>query len=193
MNKKEFVTQIPEPAITRLLFADTRLAIVWLVCRLYVGYFWIEVGWAKFNDPLWTGKHAGLAVKGFVSSALNKTSGAYPDVSHWYAAFLKDVVLPHSSLFSHVVTYGELLVGIGLILGAFTGISALFGSLMNMSYMFAGALSVNPIMALLQLFLILAWRTAGWIGADRYLLPLIGTPWHPGKLFNKQQDPPPED
>ena len=193
MNKKEFVTQIPEPSIARLLFADTRLAVVWLVCRLYVGYFWIEVGWAKFNDPLWTGKHAGLAVKGFISSALNKTGGAYPDVSHWYAAFLKDVVLPHTALVSHVVTYGEILVGIGLILGAFTGISAFFGSLMNMSYLFAGAVSVNPIMALLQLFLILAWRIAGWFGADRILLPLIGTPWHPGKLFNKQNGPPAEE
>jgi len=29
----------------------------------------------------------------------------------------------------------------------------------------------------LGLFLILAWRIAGYYGADRYLLPLLGTPW----------------
>jgi hypothetical protein len=25
--------------------------------------------------------------------------------------------------------------------------------------------------------LILAWKNAGYIGLDRYLLPLLGTPW----------------
>jgi len=98
---------------------------------------------------------------------------------------LEEFVLPNATLFSYVVAYGEVLVGIGLILGAFTGIAAVCGSVMNMSYLFAGTVSVNPIMALLQLFLILAWRVAGWFGVDRYLLPLLGTPWHPGKLFKK--------
>ena len=185
MNKKEFVTEIPEPPITRLFFADTRLAWVWLIVRVYVGWFWIDVGWNKVFSPLWTGDKAGLVVTTFIKGALNKTEGDYADVSEWYALILKEVVMPNSALVSYIVAYGELLVGIGLILGAFTGIAAFFGSLMNMSYLFVGAVSVNPIMALLQLFLILAWRIAGWFGLDRYLLPLVGTPWHPGKLFKK--------
>ena len=186
MNKKEFVTLIPEPSVSRLFFADTRLAWVWLVFRLYVGWFWIVVGWKKVLDPLWTGDRAGLIVTAFIKGALNKTAGDYPDVSGWYAFILEKLVLPNASFVSHIVAYGELLVGAGLILGAFTGVAAFFGSLMNMSYLFAGTVSVNPIMALLQLFLILAWRVAGWFGIDRYLLPLFGTPWHPGKLFKKQ-------
>ena len=185
MDKKEFVTQIPEPAISRLFFADTRLAWMWLVVRIYVGWIWIEVGWKKVIDPLWTGNRAGVVVTGFVRSALGKTEGNYPDVAAWYAFILKNVVLPNAEFFSYVVAYGELLVGAGLIVGAFTGIAAFFGSVMNMSYLFAGTVSVNPVMALLQLFLILAWRIAGWVGLDRYLLPMVGTPWHPGKLFRK--------
>jgi len=185
MNKKEFVTQIPEPSLSRIFFADTRFAWVWLVFRVYVGWFWLEVGWKKVLDPMWTGDKAGMMVTGFIKGALNKTGGAYPDVSGWYAFLLEEIVLPNSAFFSYVVAYGELLVGIGLILGVVTGIAAFFGSLMNISYLFAGTVSVNPIMALLQLFLILAWRVAGWIGCDRYLLPLLGTPWHPGKLFKK--------
>jgi thiosulfate dehydrogenase [quinone] large subunit len=185
MNNKEFVTQIPEPSIARLFFADTRLAWVWLVCRVYVGWIWIDVGWNKITSSLWTGDNAGVVVRGFVNGALNKTGGSYPDVAGWYAFLLEKLVMPNSALVAHVVAYGELLVGIGLILGAFTGIAAFFGSLMNMSYLFAGTVSVNPIMALLQLFLILAWRVAGWLGLDRYILPLIGTPWHPGTFFKK--------
>jgi thiosulfate dehydrogenase [quinone] large subunit len=38
-------------------------------------------------------------------------------------------------------------------------------------------------MLLLAIGLILAWKVAGWIGVDRYLLPLLGTPWHRGRLF----------
>jgi thiosulfate dehydrogenase [quinone] large subunit len=42
---------------------------------------------------------------------------------------------------------------------------------------------VNPLLFVLQLFLILGWRIAGWIGVDRYLLTYLGTPWAKGKAF----------
>ncbi len=177
--------QIPEPAISRFLFSDTRFSFFWLIVRLYVGYEWLMAGWNKLGNPAWTGGNAGAAIKGFVAGALAKTSGEHPDVSGWYAGFLENVVLPHASFFSHLVTYGEILVGAALILGLFTGIAAFFGVFMNMSYLFAGAVSVNPLLGLLGMFLVLAWRTAGWIGLDRWLLPLLGTPWQPGKLFNR--------
>ena len=32
-------------------------------------------------------------------------------------------------------------------------------------------------------WLVLAWRTSGWIGLDRWLLPSLGPPWKPGRLF----------
>jgi len=32
-------------------------------------------------------------------------------------------------------------------------------------------------------WLVLAWRNAGWIGLDRWLLPAFGTPWKPGRVF----------
>jgi thiosulfate dehydrogenase [quinone] large subunit len=56
---------------------------------------------------------------------------------------------------------------------------------MNLNYLFAGTVSINPLLGVLQLFIILAWRTAGWIGLDRWLLPKLGAPWAPGTLFKK--------
>jgi len=41
------VTQIPEPAVTRFLFADTRMAWLWLIVRLYVGYEWLTARLGK--------------------------------------------------------------------------------------------------------------------------------------------------
>ena len=34
----------------------------------------------------------------------------------------------------------------------------------------------------LAVVLVLAWKTAGWIGLDRWLLPVLGTPWRPGLI-----------
>lgn len=176
---------IAEPPFAKFFFADTRMGWVWLLLRVYVGWQWLEAGYGKVSSPLWTGDKAGVALAGFLTGALKKTAGSHPDVSGWYAAFLHGFALQHTAVFSYVVAYGELLVGIGLILGIFTGIAAFFGAFMNMNYLFAGTVSTNPLLFLIELFLILAWRVAGWVGADHYLLPLLGTPWQKGKLFRK--------
>ncbi|MEK7652249.1 MAG: DoxX family membrane protein [Patescibacteria group bacterium] len=174
---------IPEPLFAKHLFANTSYGWIWLIIRVYVGWSWLIAGWEKLESPVWVGSKAGVAVQGFVTGALNKTSGLHPDVSGWYADFLSGFVTQHTVGFSYLVTYGEILVGVALILGIFTGIAAFFGSFMNMNFLLAGTVSVNPILLFLQLFIILAWRVAGWVGLDRYILPMLGTPWKPGKVF----------
>lgn len=185
MKKNMKHIEIPEPKLARTAFASTRIAWFWLIVRVYVGYEWLVAGWAKVQNTAWVGEGAGTAIKGFLMGALQKTSGAHPDVSGWYAAFIQHVALPNAALFSTLVTFGEIAVGLGLILGLFTGIAAFFGTFMNLNYLFAGTVSINPFLLLLQLFLILAWRVAGWYGLDRYALPLLGTPWKPGALMRK--------
>ncbi len=180
--------QIPEPKISKLLFADTRLAWLWLIVRVYVGWEWLSAGWGKLHNAAWVGDTAGQALSGFLKGALAKTAGAHPDVQGWYGMFLEKFVLTHPVVWAHIITYGELLVGVGLILGAFTGIAAFFGVFMNMNYLFAGTVSSNPVLALLGLFVVFAWRTAGWWGADRWLLPWLGAPWSPGSLFKKKAE-----
>ena len=172
------IIQIPEPPLAKLLFADTCLAWLWLPLRLYLGYEWVVAGWNKVHSPVWTGDQAGAAIQGFIQGAIAKSEGVHPDVSGWYASFLQNVVSDHAAMFGHVVAWGEVAVGVGLILGIFTGIAAFFGAFMNMNFLLAGTVSANPIMFVGQLLIILAWRTAGWFGLDRWLLPLLGTPWH---------------
>jgi len=72
---------------------------------------------------------------------------------------------------------GETLVGLGLIFGALTGIAAFFGATLNISFLLSGTVSSNPVMLMLAIFVVLAWRVAGFIGLDRWLLPALGTPW----------------
>ncbi len=177
--------EVPEPPISRFFFSNTKMSWLWLIVRLYVGYEWLIAGWHKLGAPTWTGDKAGTAVKGFLMGALAKTEGAHPDVAGWYGDFISNFALNHTVGFSYLVVYGEIAVGIALILGLFTGIAAFFGTFMNLNYLFAGTVSSNPILLALQLFLILAWRIAGWIGLDRYALPKLGTPWQPGSLFRR--------
>jgi thiosulfate dehydrogenase [quinone] large subunit len=183
LNQRGNLVRFDDPPVARILFGDVRLSWLWLIVRLYVGYEWLMAGWGKVQNPAWFGNSAGGALSGFLKGALAKSTGEHPDVQGWYAGFLQNVVLPNAPLWSNIVVVGEILVGIGLILGIFTGIAALFGSFMNFNYLLAGTVSTNPILLFLAIFLILAWKTAGWIGLDRWLLPLLGTPWKPGKVF----------
>lgn len=119
---------IPEPRLSKVFFADQRVGWIWLILRFYVGYEWFMAGWAKVQSPAWVGDQAGTAIQGFLNGALSKASEAHPDVSGWYAWFVSSVAIPHAVLFSYLVAYGELAVGIGLVLGAFTGIAAFSGA-----------------------------------------------------------------
>lgn len=188
--ESDLTRELPEPKLSRFLFSDTRMAWFWLIVRVYVGWEWLIAGWHKVNGAAWIGENAGQAISGFVKGALAKTTGAHPDVQGWYGVFLEKLVLTHPVVWSHIITWGEVLVGAGLILGAFAGIAAFFGVVMNMNYLLAGTVSSNPVLALLGLFLVFAWRNVGWWGADRWLLPWLGAPWSPGKLFRKKEQQP---
>ncbi len=183
-------TEIPENRLSRLLFADTRLGWLWLLVRLYVGWGWLQAGWEKLHNPAWVGGRAGTGLHGFLVGALVKATGSNPAVQGWYAAFLRDFVMHHTVVFSYMVALGETVVGVALLLGLVTGISAFCGAFMNMNYLLAGAVSVNPVWFLLELFLILAWRISGWYGADRWVLAELGTPWHPGVVFRHRRSEP---
>jgi thiosulfate dehydrogenase [quinone] large subunit len=165
------------------------MAWLWFVLRLYAGWQWLSAGLGKLGNPAWTGAKAGAAITGFAKGALEKTGGDHPDVQTWYAWFLRNVVLPNADAWGYLITFGELLVGIALIIGLFTGIAAFFGSLMNINYLLAGSVSSNPILFAIATWLVLAWKTAGWWGLDRWVLPALGTPWRPGLIFRSEEPP----
>ncbi|OGY99681.1 MAG: DoxX family protein [Candidatus Liptonbacteria bacterium RIFCSPLOWO2_01_FULL_45_15] len=161
---------LPEPKAIKFLFTDTRASWFWLLLRLYLGYEWLMAGWAKFTDEngVWVGAKAGTAVTGFLNRALQKTTGEHPDVSGWYAWFIQNVALPHPVIFSYLIVFGEIAVGLGLIVGLFTALAAFFGVVMNFNFLFAGTVSVNPIMLLMGILIVLAWRTCGYLGLDYF-------------------------
>lgn len=177
--------QFPEPAIARFFFGSAGAAAMWFVVRMNVGADWFTAGWEKIQDPTWG--TSGTALTGFVKAAIAKSGGDHPSVQGWYANFLQQFVLPNAGFVSFLVTWGEFAVGLGILLGALTGIAAGFGVLMNMNYLLAGTVSINPVLGMFGLFLCFSWRVCGLIGLDRWLLPLLGLPWKPGSLFQQPE------
>ncbi|MCY9531818.1 MULTISPECIES: DoxX family protein [Paenibacillus] len=133
-----------------------------LALRLYVGYTWVSAGLHKMTG-------GGFDASGFLKGALAKASGENPIVQSWWASFLEHVAIPNAQLFSLVVQWGELLVGIGLIVGGLTRTAAFFGIVMNMSFLLSGSISANPIMIILTLFILVAYTNAGRFGVDQLL------------------------
>jgi len=166
----------PEPRITKFLFASKTMAIVWAIVRVYLGWQWLRSGWGKLSNPSWVGADAGMAVTGYLRGALERASGDRPSVTAWYAWMIENIFLPNAVLMSYLVVFGEVLVGLALILGFLVGLSAFIGGVMNTSFLLAGTLSSNPVMFILATWLVLAWRVAGYYGLDYWVLPRIGAP-----------------
>lgn len=74
------------------------------------------------------------------------------------------------------------LAGIALILGALTGPAAFAGGSLGMALLVGAGRPVAALHFAAAVWLVLTWKTAGWIGLDRWLLPLIGMPWRGGDL-----------
>jgi thiosulfate dehydrogenase [quinone] large subunit len=174
-----------DPPVARVLFNTTRFAWLWAIIRVWLGYQWIEAASHKIGEAAWTG--GGTALRAYWERAVAiPAPPARPAIAFdWYRSFLQYMLdIQAYTWFAKIVAYGEMLVGIALIVGAFVGIAAFFGAAMNWNFMMAGSASTNPLLFIVAALLILAWKVAGYYGLDRVLLPLLGTPWKPGRAFN---------
>jgi thiosulfate dehydrogenase [quinone] large subunit len=184
MSVRQEAWKLDDPPIAKMLFSDTRLAWLWLPLRLYLGWAWFEAGWHKVSDPRWM--QTGEALRGFWENALRIDPRPVIAVD-WYRSFIQSLLDSEAyTWFAPLIVWGELLVGIALILGAFTGLAAFFGGFLNWNFIMAGTASSNALLFAIATGLVLAWKTAGWIGLDRWLLPLLGTPWQAGRLFHRE-------
>lgn len=158
-----------------MAWRETRwMQIVWTILRVYVGWHWLTSGLDKVFGPGsagWVGPQAGTAVSGFLKAALTKTAGANPDVQWWYAAFINNVALPNATTIGYMVAWGELLIGIALIVGFLTTPALLLAVFLNLNYLFAGTVSTNPLDLFWEALLLWAGAAAYFWGVDRIYIP----------------------
>ncbi len=109
----------------------------WIVLlRVVVGAWFVKAVWTKFTlaflwdvipYPAVSPRFVGFHPKRIAEFAAGNPVG-------WYKDFLEGTVLPHSQLFATLQTFGEAAVGLGLILGLLTGLTAFVGLFLSLNY-----------------------------------------------------------
>lgn len=96
-----------------------------LLLRVYTGVFFAYYGIRKI-----IGGFAGSSLEGFLT-------GRAEDSVAWYRVILESVVLPAQGFFAFLVAYGELALGIALIIGLATRYAAFLGAFMVLNFWLA--------------------------------------------------------
>ncbi len=171
--------RLTNPPILRLFFDDTHFAVVWLIVRVLVGLVWIQASLTKLGDPAWM--QTGDALKGFWSTAVKTSQGGKPNIPFdWYRSVIQMMLNNGWYVwFAKLVALSEFLVGLALILGFLVGLSAFVGAFMDWNYLMAGSVSINPVLFVAAILLMFAWKTAGYYGLDRVIVPHLGATWEP--------------
>ncbi len=169
--------------VARFLRRARDAAPLFLGVRLFLGWEWLQAGLHKLQDPAWVQTGAALRAYWERAAAIPQPP-ARPAISYPLYRAVIQFMLDNNwdRWFNYVIIAGELLIGIGLLVGGLTAIAAFFGLLMNFTFLYAGSVSSNPTFIILGALIIFGWRVAGWWGLDRILLPWIGTPWEPGRI-----------
>ncbi len=169
--------QVEDPLLWKRLLGNTYLAIIWMPLRFFVGREWLSAGEHKVRDDAWMS--GGTALKGYWTNATAVPEQGRPAITYSWFRDMLDYMLRHEwyTWFAKIVAVGEVLIGVGLIVGALVGIAAFFGTVMNFNFQLAGSASTNPVLFGLGVFLVLGWKVAGYWGLDRVLLKQFGTPW----------------
>lgn len=100
-----------------------RAALVLL--RIYLGVIFLLAAWPKLGGDFTSG------LAGFLQKVALEKGHLF------YQEFVQRVVLPNIPLFAALVTWGEFLVGIGLVLGLMTRLTTLVALILTVNYMFA--------------------------------------------------------
>lgn len=190
MDSKKFsVTNLKSAPFVDFLFSSPKMAWLWLIVRVWLGYQWVISGYGKLTNPGWM--KGGEALKGFLNFSIQNALAAEshsPIAYKWFLAFLQGIVDSGAyTWMAKLVAVGEFTIGIVLILGLFTAVAAFFSGFMVWNFALAGTAGVAPMFLILSVLLVAAWRIAGLWGLDRFRFEYIGTAWQPGKWFARQK------
>ena len=135
MSKFFGPSQLQDAPFIKFMFSNTKMAWLWLVVRVYVGYQWVNASLHKLSAPEWM--QTGDALKGYWMHAVSiPEAPAKPPINfEWYRSFIQSMLDSQTYVwFAKLIAIGEFVVGIALIIGLFVGLAAFFGGVMNLQF-----------------------------------------------------------
>jgi uncharacterized membrane protein YphA (DoxX/SURF4 family) len=157
----------------------------WLVLlRVVVGAWFVKAVWTKFSLAyLWDTIPYPVVSPRFIAFQPKRVAEfAAGNPVEWYKQFLEQTVLPNSQVFATLQTFGEAAVGLGLILGLLTGLSALVGLFLSLNYGLAsqwmsfGQQGFHVLLVTSMLVFLFARAGRRW-GVDGWILAHGGRRW----------------
>ena len=150
------------------------------VLRLVVGAWFIKAVWTKLTLAYVGGvlPYPAVSPRFLAFHPKRVAEFAADNPVDWYKAFLQNTVLPHASLFATLQTYGEVVVGLGLILGLFTRLTAVIGLILSLNYGLAtqwmtfGQQGFHLMLITSMIIFLVAGAGRAW-GLDAVLLPRL--------------------
>jgi len=136
-----------------------------VLLRLWIGGYLLYQGIRKYLRDF---PHAN-----WIKSQIGDLDKA--EIYGWYRSFLTDVVIPNRELFGYLVTWGEILVGLCLVLGLLTRFSAFVGLFMLLNYYFGpgmargGAVLGQQQTFIVSLIVLLLSNPGKTLGLDGFL------------------------
>src|SRR5881396_16006 len=102
--------------------------------RVVVGAWFVKAVWTKLTIAMGVIPYPTVSPRfvGFQPKRVAEFAAGNP--IGWYKDFLESTVLPHASVFATLQAYAEVAVGLGLVLGLFTGLSAFVGLFLTVNY-----------------------------------------------------------
>jgi thiosulfate dehydrogenase [quinone] large subunit len=113
---------------------------LWIaVLRVVVGAWFLKAAWTKISVAWLGGAIPYPAVSprfiGFHPKRVAEFAAGNP--FGWYKEFLEQTVLPTSAVFATLQAYGEVAVGLGLVLGFLVGLTAFVGLFLSLNFALA--------------------------------------------------------
>jgi uncharacterized membrane protein YphA (DoxX/SURF4 family) len=144
---------------------DRRYGLWLALIRIVAGLFWFTHGLAKVSTPAFVNRQ--------MPQNVGRGAGA---IGGFYHQFLVGTVLPHAHVFAYLAEWGELLVGVSLLLGLLTPLGAAVGMWLTLNYwMLAGGWRMpeglwgNPFLAFLLSFTMLVLPAGAFVSVDALL------------------------
>ncbi|MEO7074633.1 MAG: TQO small subunit DoxD [Ktedonobacterales bacterium] len=152
-----------------------------LPLRLFLGATFVYAGIQKLTDP----QYFKPSAVGYIGRQITSFAATSP-----LRSFLLTVAAPHAMLFGALVAYGELAIGLGVLVGLLLRPAAFFGALLSLLFFLTASWRVYPYFYGSDIVFLFAWTPiilAGPISGGFFALDTRWVPWLLARLTPAQQ------
>lgn len=134
--------------------------------RLFLGGTFVYAGVQKLTDP----QYFNPAARGYIGRQIAAFASGSP-----LRDFLTSVAVPHALLFGGLVAYGELAIGLGVLLGLLLRLASLSGLLINLVFFLSADWHIFPYFYGSDIVFLFCWLTLLIAGPANQVLPALDT------------------